>query len=216
VSEAVTRSHAEELVAGAHELGIALSEQQQWQLLDYLALLIKWNKAYNLTAVRDPDEMVSRHLLDSLSVVRYVAEGGDRWLDVGSGGGMPGIPLAIMFPERRFVLLDSNGKKTRFLTQVKLELGLGNLEVVHERVERYRPEQPFAGISSRAFSALADFADWTRHLGDIDTRWLAMKGVHPEDELQALPADFELERCHVLQVPGCQGQRHLLILRRIS
>jgi 16S rRNA (guanine527-N7)-methyltransferase len=216
VSEAVTRSHAEELVAGAHELGIALSEQQQRQLLDYLALLIKWNKAYNLTAVRDPDEMVSRHLLDSLSVVRYVAEGGDRWLDVGSGGGMPGIPLAIMFPERRFVLLDSNGKKTRFLTQVKLELGLGNLEVVHERVERYRPEQPFVGISSRAFSALADFADWTRHLGDTDTRWLAMKGVHPEDELQALPADFELERCHVLQVPGCQGQRHLLILRRIS
>lgn len=216
MSEAVTRSHAEELVAGAHELGIALSEQQQRLLLDYLALLIKWNKAYNLTAVRDPDEMVSRHLLDSLSVVRYVAEGGDRWLDVGSGGGMPGIPLAIMFPERRFVLLDSNGKKTRFLTQVKLELGLGNLEVVHERVERYRPEQPFAGISSRAFSALADFADWTRHLGDIDTRWLAMKGVHPEDELQALPADFELERCHVLQVPGCQGQRHLLILRRIS
>ena len=212
----VSESHAEELVRGARQLGIPLDDRQQQLLLAYLALLIKWNKAYNLTAVRDPDEMVSRHLLDSLSVVRYVAEGGDRWLDVGSGGGMPGIPLAIMFPERRFVLLDSNGKKTRFLTQVKLELKLANLEVVHSRVEQFRPSQPFSGITSRAFSSLEDFTNWTRHLGDIESVWLAMKGVQPDDELQALPADFELERCVVLKVPGCQGQRHLLILRRTS
>ena len=210
----VSESHAEELVRGARQLGIPLDDRQQQLLLAYLALLIKWNKAYNLTAVRDPDEMVSRHLLDSLSVVPFVAERGDSWLDVGSGGGMPGIPLAIMFPERRFTLLDSNGKKTRFLVQVKLELKLDNLEVVHSRVEAYRPERPFDGISSRAFSSLQDFSDWTRHLGNADTQWLAMKGVHPDDELQALPADFRLSATHVLRVPGCQGQRHLLILRR--
>ncbi|OYW86812.1 MAG: 16S rRNA (guanine(527)-N(7))-methyltransferase RsmG, partial [Pseudomonadales bacterium 32-61-5] len=126
-----TASHAAELREGALQLGIELSEEQQRLLLGYLALLNKWNKAYNLTAVRDPAEMVSRHLLDSLSVVPQVETGGDRWLDVGSGGGMPGIPLAILFPERNFTLLDSNGKKTRFLTQVKLELKLANVEVIH-------------------------------------------------------------------------------------
>jgi 16S rRNA (guanine527-N7)-methyltransferase len=146
--------------------------------------------------------------------VPFVAEAGDNWLDVGSGGGMPGVPLAILFPERRFTLLDSNGKKTRFLTQVKLELKLANLEVIHSRVEEFQPSQPFNGICSRAFSALQDFANWTRHLGSTDSRWLAMKGVHPDDELQALPQDFELAATHVLKVPGCQGQRHLLILRR--
>lgn len=212
---AVTQRHAEELAQGAQTLGVDLSAQQQEQLLAYLALLIKWNKAYNLTAVRNPDEMVSRHLLDSLSVVPFVAEHGDNWLDVGSGGGMPGIPLAILFPERRFTLLDSNGKKTRFLTQVKLELKLANLEVIHSRVEEFQPEVPFSGICSRAFSSLQDFSDWTRHLGNGDSHWLAMKGVHPDDELQALPADFRLQSTHVLKVPGCQGQRHLLILRRL-
>ncbi|WP_397379016.1 16S rRNA (guanine(527)-N(7))-methyltransferase RsmG [Pseudomonas sp.] len=210
----VTARHAEELSQGALELGVELSAQQHEQLLAYLALLIKWNKAYNLTAVRDPDEMVSRHLLDSLSVVPFVSEAGDNWLDVGSGGGMPGIPLAILFPERQFTLLDSNGKKTRFLTQVKLELQLANLQVIHSRVEAFTPAVPFSGICSRAFSSLEDFSNWTRHLGDTTTQWLAMKGVHPDDELQALPADFSLTATHVLKVPGCQGQRHLLILRR--
>ncbi|MFP6847793.1 MAG: 16S rRNA (guanine(527)-N(7))-methyltransferase RsmG [Pseudomonas sp.] len=210
----VTARHAEELSQGAVELGVELSTQQHEQLLAYLALLIKWNKAYNLTAVRDPNEMVSRHLLDSLSVVPFVAEAGDNWLDVGSGGGMPGIPLAILFPERQFTLLDSNGKKTRFLTQVKLELKLANLQVIHSRVEEFNPAVPFSGICSRAFSSLEDFSNWTRHLGDSNTQWLAMKGVHPDDELQALPADFRLTATHVLKVPGCQGQRHLLILRR--
>ncbi|HUE92577.1 MAG TPA: 16S rRNA (guanine(527)-N(7))-methyltransferase RsmG [Pseudomonas sp.] len=210
----VTPRHAEELSQGALELGVELSAQQHEQLLAYLALLIKWNKAYNLTAVRDPDEMVSRHLLDSLSVVPFVAAAGDNWLDVGSGGGMPGIPLAILFPERQFTLLDSNGKKTRFLTQVKLELKLANLQVIHSRVEEFKPEQPFDGICSRAFSSLEDFSNWTRHLGSEHSQWLAMKGVHPDDELQALPADFRLSATHVLKVPGCQGQRHLLILRR--
>ena len=216
MSSLVTPQHAEELSTGARQLGVELSAEQQEKLLGYLALLIKWNKAYNLTAVRDPDEMVSRHLLDSLSVVPFVAQYGDNWLDVGSGGGMPGIPLAILFPERQFTLLDSNGKKTRFLTQVKLELKLDNLQVIHSRVEAFTPPQPFNGIVSRAFSSMENFSNWTRHLGDLNTRWLAMKGVHPADELVALPADFHLDSEHALAVPGCQGQRHLLILRRTA
>ncbi len=214
MSSMVTPQHAEELSRGAQQLGVDLSDSQHSQLLAYLALLIKWNKAYNLTAVRDPDEMVSRHLLDSLSVVPFIA--GDRWLDVGSGGGMPGIPLAILFPEMKVTVLDSNGKKTRFLTQVKLELKLDNLEVIHSRVEAFKPELPFTGIVSRAFSSLEDFTEWTRHLGDTDTRWLAMKGLHPADELVALPTDFHLDSAQALTVPGCQGQRHLLILRRTA
>lgn len=212
----VNAQHAQELISGAQQLAVELTEHQQQLLLQYLGLLIKWNKAYNLTAVRNPDEMVSRHLLDSLSVVPYVQLYGDNWLDVGSGGGMPGIPLAILFPERKFTLLDSNGKKTRFLTQVKLELQLDNLEVIHSRAEAFNPELAFSGIISRAFSSLADFSNWTRHLGDLQTRWLAMKGVHPDDELQALPEDFRLNSCQILKVPGCQGQRHLLILQRQS
>jgi len=210
----VTPQHAEELNQGARELGVDLSEVQHEKLLDYLSLLIKWNKAYNLTAVRDPDEMVSRHLLDSLSVVPYIQ--GERQLDVGSGGGMPGIPLAILFPDMHVTCLDSNGKKTRFLTQVKLELKLDNLQVIHSRAEAFQPEQPFTGIISRAFSSLEDFTQWTRHMGDTHTRWLAMKGLHPADELVALPADFRLESAQALAVPGCQGQRHLLILRRTA
>ncbi len=214
MSSLVTPQHAEELTLGARELGVELSETQHAQLLAYLALLIKWNKAYNLTAVRDPDEMVSRHLLDSLSVVPFID--GERQLDVGSGGGMPGIPLAIMFPDMKVTLLDSNGKKTRFLTQVKLELALDNLTVIHSRAEAFQPELPFTGIISRAFSSLEDFTGWTRHMGDGKTRWLAMKGLHPADELVALPADFHLESAQALAVPGCQGQRHLLILRRTA
>ncbi|MGH8415916.1 MAG: 16S rRNA (guanine(527)-N(7))-methyltransferase RsmG [Pseudomonas sp.] len=210
----VTPQHAEELTLGARELGVELTEAQHSQLLGYLSLLIKWNKAYNLTAVRDPDEMVSRHLLDSLSVVPFIE--GDRQLDVGSGGGMPGIPLAILFPDMKVTVLDSNGKKTRFLTQVKLELKLDNLEVIHSRAEAFRPQVPFTGIISRAFSSLEDFTQWTRHMGDSKTRWLAMKGLHPADELVALPADFHLESAQALAVPGCQGQRHLLILRRTA
>lgn len=205
--------HAAELASGAAELGISLTDTQSRQLLDYLALLHKWNKAYNLTAVRDPDEMVSRHLLDSLSILPFVT--GQRWLDVGSGGGMPGIILTIMRPETSFMLLDSNGKKTRFLTQVKMELGLDNLKVAQGRVEAFQTEAAFDGIVSRAFSSLADFTQMTRHLGHAETRWLAMKGQYPEEELAALPIDFEVGQSTRLTVPGCQGSRHLLILRRL-
>jgi 16S rRNA (guanine527-N7)-methyltransferase len=208
-----TACYTEELRAGAQALSITLNDDQVHKLIAYLELLQKWNKAYNLTAVRDPDEMVSRHLLDSLSIVPHIGAG--RWLDVGSGGGMPGVPLAILFPESVFTVLDSNGKKTRFLTQAKIELGLNNLQIIHSRVEAFEPGYCYTGIVSRAFSSLADFTNWTRHLGDSLTQWLAMKGLHPEDELTALPIDFKVEAEHALQVPGCQGQRHLLILRRI-
>ncbi|MDF0733444.1 16S rRNA (guanine(527)-N(7))-methyltransferase RsmG [Pseudomonas entomophila] len=214
MSALVTPQHAEELSTGARQLGVELSAQQHASLLGYLALLIKWNKAYNLTAVRDPDEMVSRHLLDSLSVMPFIPENTERWLDVGSGGGMPGIPLAILYPHKQVTVLDSNGKKTRFLTQVKMELKLDNLQVINSRVEEFQPPQPFSGIISRAFSSMENFTGWTRHLGDSDTQWLAMKGLHPADELVALPADFTVESEQALTVPGCQGQRHLLILRR--
>ncbi|MFO7706176.1 MAG: 16S rRNA (guanine(527)-N(7))-methyltransferase RsmG [Halopseudomonas sp.] len=201
-----------ELTEGAALLSIDLAPEQAERMLAYLQLLQKWNKAYNLTAVRDPDEMVSRHLLDSLSILPYVQ--GDRWLDVGSGGGMPGIILAIMRPNTQFTLLDSNGKKTRFLTQVKLELGMANLTVVQNRVEVFQAELPFHGIVSRAFSSLADFTQLTRHLSDSDTSWLAMKGQYPQEELAGLPVDFQVTDSAQLAVPGCQGSRHLLILRR--
>jgi 16S rRNA (guanine527-N7)-methyltransferase len=205
-------NHARELAEGAKRLGVVLTHEQSRQLLAYLQLLDKWNRAYNLTAVRDPAEMVSRHLLDSLSILPYVTPG--EWLDVGSGGGMPGIILAIMRPQDQFTLLDSNGKKTRFLTQARLELNLRNLQVVNSRVEAYSPGRPFSGIVSRAFSSLADFTGLTRHLGNDQTRWLAMKGLYPEEELAALPVDFHVVESAQLAVPGCVGSRHLLILRR--
>ncbi|WHU42276.1 16S rRNA (guanine(527)-N(7))-methyltransferase RsmG, partial [Pseudomonas fulva] len=152
MSSLVTSQHAEELSTGARQLAVPLSPEHHEKLLGYLALLIKWNKAYNLTAVRDPDEMVSRHLLDSLSVMPFIHSERSNWLDVGSGGGMPGVPMAILHPHKRITVLDANGKKTRFLTQVKMELKLDNLTVIHSRVEGYTPAQPFDGIISRAFS----------------------------------------------------------------
>lgn len=206
--------HARQLSRGAEQMGISLSEHQAEQLLAYMALLNKWNKAYNLTAVRDPNEMVSRHLLDSLSVLPHVEQG--RWLDVGSGGGMPGVILAIMLPDSDFTLLDSNGKKTRFLTQVRLELGLDNMQVVNSRVEAFSPDRPFDGIVSRAFSSLADFTELTRHLSTPQTRWLAMKGLYPQDELQALADDFRVQRSIELSVPGSDASRHLLVLQRTA
>ena len=199
------------LLSGAQQFGIELTQQQSDKLLTYVDLLNKWNKVYNLTAVRDPQKMISRHLLDSLSVLSFIH--GVSWIDVGSGGGMPGIPLAILCPDKKFVLLDSNGKKTRFLTQVKIELALVNIEVLTSRVERASFASPADGIISRAFSDLASFTQLTKHLGDRETRWLALKGQYPADELQSLGADFRLESECRLNIPGCSGERYLLILR---
>jgi len=195
-------------------MGVALSDSQQAQLLAFLALLNKWNKAYNLTAVRDEQVMVSRQLLDSLSIVPWITT--DHLLDVGAGGGMPGIPLAIVFPDKRFALLDSNGKKTRFLNQCVLELGLKNVDVIHGRAEDCQPEQPFRQISSRAFTALENLVTWCEQLLAQDGEFLAMKGQYPDDEVAALPSHWQVESNHSLNVPGADGERHLLVVTRHS
>ena len=166
--------------------------------LAYLELLIKWNKAYNLTAVRDPAQMVTRHLLDSLAVLPYI--NGSHVIDVGSGAGLPGIPLALMCPERQFTLLDSNNKKTRFMTQAVIELGLKNVVVKHCRVEQLA-EPPFDTVISRAFATIADMLTVAGHLAGTDGKYLAMKGVFPEEELAALPPGYHAEVVHTLQVP---------------
>ncbi len=203
-----------QLASGLAEQGLALDADTQARLLAFLGLLNKWNGAYNLTAVRDPHEMVSRQLLDSLSIVPYVTA--EAVLDVGSGGGLPGIPLAIVFPRRRFTLLDSNSKKTRFLTQCKLELGLDNLTVIHGRAEDCQPDRRYAQITSRAFTALANLVNWCGPLLADDGEFLAMKGQYPEDEVSALPAGWRVTRHQSLTVPGCTGERHLLTLARQS
>ncbi|MGB9428325.1 MAG: 16S rRNA (guanine(527)-N(7))-methyltransferase RsmG [Gammaproteobacteria bacterium] len=194
-----------ELAAGIGQLGLAIPSPAQSKLSAYIALLHKWNRTYNLTAVREPGEMVSKHLLDSLAVAPFVR--GPRVLDVGTGAGLPGIPLAIALPEHYFILLDGNGKKTRFVTQAVTALGLKNVEVVQARAEDFRPAERFATVLSRAFASLADFLALTAHLGTPAGRWLAMKGARPDDELQALPAGFRLLAVHLLNVPRLNAQR---------
>lgn len=193
---------------GLLELGLALPEDKRQQLLDYVALLNKWNKVHNLTAVRDPEEMVTLHLLDSLALLPHVQA--KRLLDVGSGAGLPGIPLAICLPALHVTVMDSNQKKASFMRQAKAELGLDNLEVVCGRVEDYQPEAPFDVITSRAFSELVLFVKLTRHLGTEGGQWLAMKGVYPQEELDKL--DLVPSQVLPLKVPGLQAQRHLVFL----
>ncbi|HLT13173.1 MAG TPA: 16S rRNA (guanine(527)-N(7))-methyltransferase RsmG [Marinobacter sp.] len=197
---------------GLADMKLSLSESQQQQLLAFLALLNKWNKAYNLTAVRNEREMVSRQLLDSLSILPWITTA--HLLDVGAGGGLPGIPLAIVCPDKHFTLLDSNGKKTRFLNQCVLELGLKNVDVIHGRAEDCQPEQPFSQISSRAFTALENLVHWCGQLLASDGEFLAMKGQFPDDEVAALPKGWQVESSHSLEVPGAEGERHLLIVTR--
>lgn len=197
---------------GLAEMNLSLTDGQQQQLLAFLALLNKWNKAYNLTAVRDERVMVSRQLLDSLSILPWITT--DHLLDVGAGGGLPGIPLAIALPHKRFTLLDSNGKKTRFLNQCVLELGLDNVDVIHGRAEDCQPEQPFTQISSRAFTALENLVTWCGSLLDNEGEFLAMKGQFPDDEVAALPAGWQVKSSHSLKVPGADGERHLLVVAR--
>ena len=201
-----------ELSAGAQALGLAPTPAQLQQLVQYVRLLAKWNHAYNLTAVRDMGEMVSRHLLDSLSIASCIR--GERFVDVGTGPGLPGIPLAILYPQRQFLLIDSNGKKTRFLTQCKLEMQLPNVDIRQARIEQVQLDDYPDGIISRAFASIVDFVHWTQHLVGPQTRLYAMKGLYPKDEITQLPAGFRLENNQVLTVPGCEGQRHLLIMAR--
>ena len=204
-------SREQQLAAGLRALGIELSAEVQAKLLAYAAFLEKWNRTYSLTALRDPKLAVSHHLLDSLAILPYVREG--SLLDVGSGGGQPGIPLAITKPELAVTLLDSNSKKTAFLQQAAIELSLKNVQVVTERVEAYQPAVPFAAITSRAFAELADFVGLTRHLLAPGGEWLAMKGQRPEAEMNKLPAGVSVTAVHRLDVPGVDGERHLVVMR---
>lgn len=194
---------------GLAEMGIGLTGSQQRQLLDYLALLSRWNSTFNLTAVRDPDQMVSRQLLDSLSILDLVD--GERVLDVGTGAGLPGIPLAVARPHAAFTLLDSNGKKTRFLEQVRMQLGRENVVIARNRAEQYRVERGFDLIVSRAFSSMADMLDLSRHLLAPTGRLLAMKGVLHADELTALRERGITYETRALRVYGSIGQRHAII-----
>ena len=202
-------SLAEELQHGVAELGIALGADAQGKLLDYLALLHKWNKVYNLTAIRDQQQMVSNHLLDSLAAMPHLWEG--RWLDVGCGAGLPGLVLAVAQPGWQFTLLDSNSKKTSFVQQAIIELGLGNVSVHCARVEEWQPAERFDGIISRAFSDLGDFLRSTRHLLAPHGRWAAMKGA-PQQELAGVPDGCRVERVIPLQVPGLHAARSLVIV----
>jgi 16S rRNA (guanine527-N7)-methyltransferase len=204
-------SLAEALETGLSGLaGVDLGAAQQSMLLSYLALLESWNRAYNLTAVKNPKDMISRHLLDSLSVAPYI--NGTRLLDAGTGAGLPGIPLAIAQPGLEVTLLDSSGKKVRFLNHVRRQLGLENIHPVQKRLESFSTSAPLDGIVSRAVSDLVTFARAARHLAPASARLFAMKGRHPDSELRELPGWVRVESVEKLTVPGLQEDRHLVIM----
>ena len=203
---------AEQLAAGLWELGLELPTSAQAKALDYLALLQEWNRVYNLTAVRDPHEMVSRHLLDSLVITPFIA--GRRVLDVGTGAGLPGIPLALALPSDEFVLLDSNAKKIRFVRHAVTVLGLENVSAVCERVQEYAPLAAFDTVVTRALATVAEFVNMAGRLCACHGRILMMKGVYPQQELAALPAGYTLAQVKALSVPGVRGDRHLVHIER--
>lgn len=208
--------HTEEILAqGLQELGLSLSAESQSKLMAYLALIVKWNKAYNLTAIRDPDEMVRLHLLDSLSIAELVnqytqSDSVTRMIDVGTGAGLPGVVLALLNQDIEMSLLDTNGKKCRFLQQVKIELGIANIQVVNQRVERYQPDTEYSVVLSRAFATLKDMTDNACHLLKKDGRFLAMKGRYPEQEIEELDPKFSFEKAYPLRIPGLDVERYLI------
>ena len=210
-------SMATTLEKGIAALGLDLPAEAQEKLLAFARLLIKWNKVYNLTAIRDEAQVVTHHLLDSLSVLPQLA-GITRLVDVGSGGGLPGVVLAICRPELQVDSVETVQKKATFQNQARIELKLANFRAHHARIENWQPayfaEQPVDGIISRAFADLADFVNLTAHLAGPETRILAMKGVYPADEIARIPAGFALERSTPLTVPGLDAERHLIIVKR--
>lgn len=210
---ASTHPLAPRLTRGIGELGLTLDTGVQQGLLDYLDLLVRWNAAFNLSGIKDPARMVGLHLLDSLSILPLVH--GKRIVDVGTGAGLPGIPLALCLPDTHFVLLDSNGKKTRFLLQAVAQLGLRNVQVVNARAEDFREDAPVDMILTRAFATLRQGLQWTGHLMGPDTVFLAMKGQYPHDEVAELPEGFLVRAAHELAIPGEDCSRHVLeVVRR--
>ncbi|MGL5335153.1 MAG: 16S rRNA (guanine(527)-N(7))-methyltransferase RsmG [Enterovibrio sp.] len=191
---------------------LSVNEKQKSQLLAFVALLHKWNKAYNLTSIREPSEMLVKHILDSLVVSPYLD--GQNFIDVGTGPGLPGLPLAIINPEKSFTLLDSLGKRIRFIRQVVHELGLTNVHPVQSRVEDFQPEAGFDGVLSRAFASARDMLEWCRHLPHDKGCFLALKGLLDSEELDLLRADDFVIEIKQLHVAGLTGQRHLLILKK--
>ena len=203
-------SLAEKLAQGIAELGLRVPAATQRKLLDYVALIEKWNRVHNLTAVRVSTKMVSDHLLDCLAVVPHLDA--RTILDVGSGAGLPGIPLALVWPQARVTLLDSNHKKAAFLRQATIELGIPNTEVVCERVETWQPQREFELVISRAVSDLPEFLKLAGRLCATGGTVAAMKGIHPHEELAQLPDEFKLRGVVPLQVPGMRAERHLVLL----
>jgi len=203
-------STADQLRLGLIALGLALGRDTQQRLLDYVALIEKWNRVYNLTAIREPERMVSHHLLDSLAVAPHLHA--RQLLDVGSGAGLPGIPLALAYPGMRVTLLDSNHKKTAFLNQAVIELKLGNAEVCGERVESWQTQNRFDVIISRAFSDMGEFVRITRHLLAPGGIFAAMKGLHPYEEIDKLPTGCKVQQVLPLAIPGLEGARHLVLI----
>jgi 16S rRNA (guanine527-N7)-methyltransferase len=198
---------------GIAEMRLEVTPAQQEQLMDYLGLMFKWNAVYNLTSLRDPMQMVTHHLLDSLAAVPAFSEARNV-LDVGSGGGLPGIVLAIVRPDMKVSMIDTVHKKTAFLTQVKAELGLANVTVYTARVEQLQVSEKFDVITSRAFADLSDFVNWSSHLLAEPGRYIALKGVAPEDERQRLPAAWRVSGVQPLQVPRLGAERHLVFIER--
>ena len=202
----------QKLQSGLKEMGLDLSGEQQDKLLAYVEMLKKWNKTYNLTALRDESQIISHHLLDSLTLPPYL-EGAQTMLDVGSGGGQPGIPAAVCRPDLQITLLDANTKKTSFLQQAAIELELKNVRVVSGRVEAVQGLRADV-ITSRAFAELADFVNWTTHLLQDGGCWAVMKGVYPAAEIDRLPDSVCVERVDKIRVPQLNAERHMVILRK--
>ncbi|WP_224798515.1 16S rRNA (guanine(527)-N(7))-methyltransferase RsmG [Idiomarina abyssalis] len=193
---------------------LTLSESQIDQQLALVGLLDKWNKAYNLTSVRNPKDMVTRHIMDSLAVRQHLQ--GQRFIDVGTGPGLPGLPLAIAEPDKEFVLLDSLGKRIRFIRQVCHELKLTNVTPVQARVEDYKDEKKFDGVISRAFASLNDMLSWCEHLPSDKGRFYALKGLYPQEELDELSANYKTESIEQINVPGIDASRHIVIISKRS